>query len=109
MLIKKPEDIKASEITPKELYVNRRQFIVSASATALSAGAAVAGIGLVPSPGAAQARQKLANVKKSEYSVNEKQNSYKDITSYNNFYELGVEKNDPARNAKYLTTRPWTV
>jgi sulfoxide reductase catalytic subunit YedY len=109
MLIKKPEDIKALEITPKKLYLNRRQFIVSASAAALSAGAAAAGIGLTPSPSAAQARQKLATVKKSEYSVNEKQNSYKDITSYNNFYELGVEKGDPARNAKYLTTRPWTV
>ena len=51
----------------------------------------------------------MANVKKSSYSIDEKQNSFKDITSYNNFYELGVDKGDPAENAKYLTTRPWTV
>ena len=51
----------------------------------------------------------MANVKKSSYSVNEKQNSFKDITTYNNFYELGVDKGDPAENAKYLTTRQWTV
>ena len=51
----------------------------------------------------------MANVKKSSYSTDEKQNSFKDITSYNNFYELGIDKGDPAQNAKYLTTRPWTV
>jgi sulfoxide reductase catalytic subunit YedY len=109
MLIKKPEDIKAAEITPKELYLNRRQFIASASATALTTGAALTGLDVFRSPREAHAAEKLPNVKKSSYSVNEKQNSFKDITSYNNFYELGVDKGDPAENAKYLTTRPWTV
>jgi len=105
MLIKKPDDIKAAEITPKELYLNRRQFIASA----LGAGAALAGIDMLSAPHSAHALEKLPNVKKSSYTVNEKLNSFKDITNYNNFYELGVEKTDPAENAKYLTTKGWTV
>jgi sulfoxide reductase catalytic subunit YedY len=109
MLVKKPEDIKVSEITPKELYLNRRQFMASASATALTAGAVLSGLDIFQSPREAHAGEKLANVKKSSYNTTEKQNSFKDITTYNNFYELGVDKGDPATNAKYLTTRPWTV
>lgn len=109
MLIKKPADIKSSEITPKETYLNRRQFITSASAAALTAGAALAGFDMIHPRAKAHAGQKLPNIKKSSYSIDEKQNSFKDITTYNNFYELGVDKGDPAENAKYLTTRPWTV
>ncbi len=109
MLIKKPADLKSSDITPKDLYMNRREFIASASTLAASAAAALAGLGAFAMPEKAQAGQKLANLKKSFYSTAEKQNSFKDITSYNNFYELGVDKSDPAQNAKYLTTRPWSV
>ena len=108
MLIKKPSDIKSSEITKKELYMNRRQFMLAASATAISAGV-LSGIGTSLSPPSALAGEKLAGVRKSSYSTTEKQNSFKDITNYNNFYELGTDKEDPAANAKYLTTRPWTV
>jgi sulfoxide reductase catalytic subunit YedY len=109
MLIKKPNDIRSSEITPRELYMNRRQFIRAASATAISAGAMLSGLEASFNVGKASAGEKLGNVKKSSYSTSEKLNSLKDITSYNNFYELGVDKGDPAQNAKYLTTRPWTV
>ena len=109
MLIKKPEDIKPSEITPRELYMNRRQFILAASATALSAATVLNGIDSPFSTSPAIAGQKLNNVRKSSFSTTEKQNSFKDITNYNNFYELGTDKTDPAENAKYLTTRPWTV
>jgi sulfoxide reductase catalytic subunit YedY len=110
MLIKTPQDIKSSEITPKEVYLNRRQFMTAASALALAGGAAAAGLDLFAAPAKAGAAQKLPNVKKSSYSTDEKQNAFKDITTYNNFYELGVEKTDPSENAKYFTpTRPWTV
>ena len=109
MLIKKPADIKAAEITPKELYMNRRQFMLSASALALGSEAILGGIGLGNGFGNAYGAEKLANVKKSSFSTNEKLNSLKEITNYNNFYELGTDKEDPAANAKYLTTRPWTV
>ena len=109
MLIRKPADIKSSEITPKELYMNRREFIKSASAVAASAGATLAGLDMWGMPEQAQAGEKLPNIKKSPYSTDEKKNSFKDITSYNNFYELGIDKGDPAKNAKYLIPRPWTV
>jgi len=109
MLIKKPSDIKSAEITSKELYLNRRQFIRAASATAVCASAVISGLDRTLSPGEAIAGEKLINVGKSAFSTNEKPNSLKDITSYNNFYELGTDKGDPAQNAKYLTTRPWTV
>jgi methionine sulfoxide reductase catalytic subunit len=109
MLIKKPNDIKSSEITPKDLYLNRRQFILAASATALSAGAALSGLDLSLSPQQVIAGEKLSDLHKSSFSTSEKLNSFKDITNYNNFYELGTDKSDPAENAKYLTTRPCTV
>ncbi|HLN87557.1 MAG TPA: protein-methionine-sulfoxide reductase catalytic subunit MsrP [Candidatus Limnocylindrales bacterium] len=106
MRIKKPDDLKASEITAKEMYLNRRQFIAST----LGAGAALAGIDLTAAP-PAQALEKLPNVKKgpAAYNTSEKLNSLKDITSYNNFYELGVEKGDPELNAKYLISKPWSI
>jgi sulfoxide reductase catalytic subunit YedY len=111
MLIKKPEDIKASEITPKDLYLNRRQFIAAASTLAVTAATGMAGCDYFGAPEDARAGEKLANVKNgpAAFNTSEKQNSFKDITSYNNFYELGVDKGDPAENAKYLTTRPWSV
>jgi sulfoxide reductase catalytic subunit YedY len=109
MLIKKPSDIKPSEITSKELYLSRRQFLLSASATALSAGAVLSGLDASFSTQLVVAGEKLGDLRKSSFSTSEKLNSFKDITNYNNFYELGTDKSDPAENAKYLTTRPWTV
>jgi len=109
MLIKNPADIKSAEITPKEHYLNRRQFMLSASAMALSAGAILGGADLSGEFGKAHGAEKLANIKKSSFSTKENLNTFKDITNYNNFYELGTDKEDPAANAKYLTTRPWTV
>jgi sulfoxide reductase catalytic subunit YedY len=81
----------------------------SASSVVLTAGATAAGLDWLRPATEARAAEKLVNIKKSSYSTTEKQNSFKDITTYNNFYELGVDKGDPAQNAKYLTTRPWTV
>ena len=107
MLIKRPADIRSSEITAKELYMNRRQFILTASATALSATALGGFSSLLPND--AGAAEKFNNLRKSPFSANEKLNSFKDITTYNNFYELGTDKGDPAENAKYLTPRPWAV
>lgn len=109
MLIKRPEDIRSSEITPKDTYLNRRRFLIG---TGL-AGASLSGAGallLGCRDGAAQTGQKLPNVKKSGYLVpDEKTNSFKDISTYNNFYEFGTSKDEPAENAKNFKTRPWTV
>src|SRR5262245_14353395 len=109
MLIKKASDIESSEITPRDLYMNRREFILAVSAAALSAGTALGGLDASLSLSSANASEKFPNLRKSFFSTDEKLNSLKDITTYNNFYELGTDKGEPAQNAKYLTTRPWTV
>ena len=105
----KPSDVKTHEITPKEVYLDRRRFLRDAS---LAAAAATVGLTFPESLLAAQrfsTRTKLAGIDKSPFSTDESQNSYKQITTYNNFYELGTDKGGPAKNAKYLVTRPWTV
>ncbi|MGH7783108.1 MAG: protein-methionine-sulfoxide reductase catalytic subunit MsrP, partial [Candidatus Binatia bacterium] len=109
MPIKKPNNIKSAEITPKDVYLNRRQFMLATSAAAVTMGTALAGFDFLGNSREARAGEKLPGIKKSSYSISEKQNSFKDITNYNNFYELGTDKEDPAQNAKYLVTRPWTV
>jgi sulfoxide reductase catalytic subunit YedY len=101
MLIKKvPTDILPSEITDKATYLNRRQF--------LTAGAAAVA-GALMAPGPAAAKTTFNGLKKSPYSVTDTPNSLKDITSYNNFYEFGTDKDTPAALAHTLRTRPWTV
>jgi sulfoxide reductase catalytic subunit YedY len=106
MLIKKPADIPSSEITPKSLYLRRREFIQSAAIAAAGALVACDADAQVHGPGKLT---KLANVKPSRFSTSEKLNSYEDVTTYNNFYELGTEKDDPARNAASLQPRPWSI
>ena len=104
MLIKKPADIPPSEITSPRLYKERRRFLQTAAVAA--AGLMAPGL-LVSAP--ARAGTKLENVKPSPFSTDEKPTSYKSVTSYNNFYEFGPDKSDPALNAHTLRTKPWTV
>jgi len=92
MLILRPPDIRSSEITPEAWFWNRRQFL-GAAAGAMAAAA----IPSVP-------RALLASA-----SSDETPTPYDDITSYNNFYEFGLDKRDPSRNAHTLRPRPWTV
>jgi methionine sulfoxide reductase catalytic subunit len=112
MLIKKPADIRESEVTPKELFLKRREFIAAAGITA--AAVATNGFGALGEDDAAGAAQnpnaqKLAAKKNVPLSTDEKLNSYKDVTTYNNFYEFGLDKGDPARHAHSLRPRPWSV
>ena len=111
MLIKKAADLRESDVTPKELFLRRREFIAAAGITA--AAVATHGVGALAGGegGAAQnpSAQKLTDVKKSPLSTDEKLNSYKDITTYNNFYEFGLDKADPGRYAHTLKPRPWSV
>jgi sulfoxide reductase catalytic subunit YedY len=116
MLIGKPPDIPSSEITSRaayEEYFNRRRFLREALATgalALSAGrlADLAGNMIDPRI-AARADTKLQTVKSPLTTTGEQLTSFEDITHYNNFYEFGVEKDQPAKNAGGLPTRPWTI
>jgi sulfoxide reductase catalytic subunit YedY len=112
MLIKQAADLRESDVTPHELYLRRRDFIKAAGTAAVAAGIAGApGSWLDAEVEAAQnpAAQKLANLRKSPLSTDEKLNSYKDVTTYNNFYEFGLDKADPAKNAHTLKPRPWSI
>lgn len=107
MLIGRKPDVPSSEITPRGLYVGRREVIKAAGALGVLAG--LSALSLLSSPRGAHAGAKLANVRKSAYVVNEGITSFKDITTYNNYYEFGTDKSDPADNAHTLKVRPWTV
>ena len=100
MLIKKPADIRYSEVTPKALYFNRRKFLAGIPAAFLGARELL-------SPSArALAGTKLPNLAKSPFSTSEKENSYNDVTHYNNFYEFGTAKDEPARIRQELQNQP---
>jgi len=112
MLIKKAADLRESDVTPKETFLRRRDFLAVAGSTAVAV--ATNGLGPVftgmPTALAQNpAAQKLANLKKSPFSTDEKLNSYKDITTYNNFYEFGLDKADPGKYAHTLKPKPWSV
>ena len=109
MLIKRPDDIKSGEITDKELYLNRRQFIRTASLGAAGLGSGLLIPGLLGPLGEARGATKLTGAGKSAFSTDEPQTPLKDITGYNNFYEFGTDKSDPKRYSDSLKTRPWTV
>jgi sulfoxide reductase catalytic subunit YedY len=109
MLIRKSNDIPSSEITPKATYLNRRAFMTGAvvAGTAALAGQRIA-TSLAPAA-SVHADSKLTTVPSPLSTTGEQLTSLQDITHYNNFYEFGVDKGDPARNAGRLKTRPWTV
>jgi sulfoxide reductase catalytic subunit YedY len=106
MLIKtrQPSEPRSSEITDRSVYRARRRF--------LQTSAILAGSTMVPGlfvPEAVQAGDKLKGVVKGSFSTDEGLTSYKNITTYNNFYEFGTGKSDPSENAHSLKTRPWSV
>ena len=107
MLIRRKSNILPSEITPERIYLGRREFLAGLAGTGLvaaapevlaramqDAGTAASGLSFKPNP---------------RYSTTEKRNTFEEITTYNNFYEFGTDKSDPARNARDFRTRPWSV
>lgn len=96
MLIKRAPDIRSYEITDKKIYLVRRRFLQGVAALSMLPGIAVAG-------------DKLSGVRKGPFPTHELPTSYRDITNYNNFYEFGTGKGDPAANAKNFRARPWTI
>ena len=110
MLIKTRPELPWSEVTPESVYVNRRTFMRAAIAAGAGAALTAPGTPLV-TDASAQADNvwPIANAAKSPLSTNEKVNAFEDITGYNNFYEFGTDKGDPARYAGKLTVRPWTM
>ena len=109
MLIRKTPDLTYADVTPRSVYLDRRKFL---RAMGIVGATAVAGKGLfelaLPSQ-TAFAATKLTGLTKSPFSTTEKQNTFEDVTHYNNFYEFGTDKGDPAKNSKNFQTSPWTV
>jgi len=102
MLIRRPADIQPSEITPRDQYLQRRQFMGGASALGLgTAIAAMCGRTAKAAP--------LEASKSPLSTTGEPVTPLKDITSYNNYYEFGTDKQDPVRNAHTLTIKPWKI
>ena len=103
MLIKKPHDIKPSEITAPEVYAQRRTFLKAAAAGAAFSTPAAA---LVEPAGK---REAIPDLLDTPYGEGLELTPYKHVTGYNNFYEFGTGKTVPAKKAHSLRTRPWTV
>lgn len=103
--------IAASEITPREVFERRRSLVRAAAAGAFGAALApwFSRSALAQIPRATGDRSPLAARPNGPLSTSEKPTAYADVTSYNNFYEFGTDKGDPARRAGSLITRPWTV
>jgi sulfoxide reductase catalytic subunit YedY len=116
MLIRRPDDIKSSEITGEVVFLNRRRFMGNATGLAAASALAAAAPGLLLPRGAsalvtdsAAKGALLPGVTDGPFSTDEDPTSYKDITRYNNFYEFGTGKRDPAANSGRFKPQPWKV
>jgi len=118
MIIQTKSDIAPSEITPLEVFQNRRDFIqkvglgftmgaISTIATPLFANTITSSN--TPSNGNVATRNKALQFAKTNYGAGEKLSTYNDITTYNNFYEFGTSKSEPAMNSKLFKPHPWTL
>ncbi len=109
MLIKRRPELTYADVTPKHVYMNRRSFLMGLAVT----GGAVAAWKKLPkvfaAPATGSVPVKLSGYTKSPFSTSEPMTPIDKTTHYNNFYEFGTDKSDPASNAKVLRTRPWTV
>ncbi len=117
MLIKKHDDVKASEITDKQVYLDRRLFMRGAAlaATTVATGLLYRKLNLPPAE--TSKGEKLADFAKPTsddalgdgFTVNEKLTPLEDITNYNNFYEFSTDKGSVASESKGFETKPWSV
>jgi sulfoxide reductase catalytic subunit YedY len=108
MPVYRPKNIKSSEITDQQVWLRRRQLIKAGAAA--GAGLILGGAGVANAlyKGTGK-QQKLLSVRETTYGEGLEPTAYKHVTTYNNFYELGYGKRDPAENANALKTRPWSI
>ena len=109
MLIRKAADLTNADVTPRQVYLNRRKFleVMGIVGTAAVAGRRI--LDLAAPSESALAATAFSGLIKSPFSTTEKVNSLEDVTHYNNFYEFGTEKKDPAKNAQKFDTSNWVV
>ncbi len=94
MIIRKSSELRYSDVTPKNVYLNRRRFLAAGTAAFAAFG---------------RAEPKLTATSKSPFNTDEKLTPLQIITGYNNYYEFGTSKDDPAKNATRFQTNPWTL
>src|SRR5271168_4835981 len=108
MLIKKEPVLTYADVTPKGIYMGRRNLLLGLLATS----AAVWGYKRLPDvfagPPTGSVPVKLDGVVKWPYSTTEKETAYADVSTYNNYYEFGTDKGDPSKNARNFQTSPWS-
>ena len=103
--VKHRNEVLPSEITPQGLYLDRRRFLRWGAGSAVAAAAFSSGVWNKT----AWASVKLPNVTKGPYNAKDELTPYESVTTYNNFYEFGTDKEDPSRLAGSLRPRPWKV
>jgi sulfoxide reductase catalytic subunit YedY len=109
MLVRRGGGIDSSEITPYGVYVDRRRFLARVAGMAVGMSLAVE-LGADPTEASqTPAGPPLKATPNPAFRLEDKPTPFKDVTSYNNFYEFGLDKDDPMRHAHLLKTRPWTV
>ena len=108
MHIRRSLELTHADVTPRSVYLDRRKFLRDMGLAGVVALAGKSLLDLASPSQSAYAGTKLTTVK-GPFSTDEKANSYNDVTHYNNFYEFGVDKDAPAKNAQNFSTSPWTV
>jgi sulfoxide reductase catalytic subunit YedY len=108
MHIRRSLELTHADVTPRSVYLDRRKFLRDMGLAGVVALAGKSLLDLASPSQSAYAGTKLTTVK-GPFSTDEKVNSYNDVTHYNNFYEFGVDKDAPAKNAQNFSTSPWTV
>jgi methionine sulfoxide reductase catalytic subunit len=109
MLVRRAPELTYRDITPKSVYLDRRKFLRGMGMAGLAAAGSRSLYNLLSPSITAHATTKLSGLVKSPYNTDEKQTPYDDVTHYNNFYEFGTDKGDPAKNSQKFHTSPWTV
>jgi sulfoxide reductase catalytic subunit YedY len=109
VLVKKKPDLTYADVTPKALYMGRRNFLLGLVATGAAVEAYKRLPGLVSSAATGSVPVKLNGLVKWPGSTTEAQTPIEKVTTYNNYYEFGTDKDEPAQNAKNFVTTPWSV
>jgi methionine sulfoxide reductase catalytic subunit len=109
MLIRKAPELTYADVTPKSVYLDRRRFLRAMGIVGATAVAGKSLFDLALPPPAALAATQFTGLIKSPFSTTEKPNTLSDVSHYNNFYEFGTDKSDPAKYAQNFKTSPWSV
>jgi sulfoxide reductase catalytic subunit YedY len=109
MLLQRKPELTYADVTPKEIYANRRKFLQAMGVAGVAAFAGENLLNLISPSRSVYAGAKFANLIKSPFSTTEKENTLDEVSHYNNFYEFGIDKSAPAKNAQKFRTSPWSV